>query len=80
MTHPRLALALLAVTQGCQWGCGGANVQEVQATTYAAAELICVKQATSFDAGLVCIDAVKQVYCGPGGVLADAGCPEGGLP
>jgi hypothetical protein len=78
---PRLALALLAITSSCQWACGGAQVQETQATMYAAAELVCVKQATSRDAGIYCIDAIKSVFCGPGGVFYDSGaCPDGGAP
>jgi hypothetical protein len=78
---PRWGLVLAALAASCEWSCGGASVQEVQATAYASAELICVKQAASYDAGIVCIDAVKQVFCGPGGILADSGaCPDAGTP
>jgi hypothetical protein len=76
---PRLGFAIAAIASSCgAYGCG-ASTQEVQAATYAAAEQVCVAQATSYDGGLACIAGVKQVFCGVGGVFADAGvCPDGG--
>jgi hypothetical protein len=61
-------------------GCGGLSTQEAQVATYSAEQTACVAQAASFDAGLVCLEAVKAVRCGKGGIWQDAGLCEGGVP
>ena len=74
----RLLLALAALSGACEWSCGG-QTQEAQVAVYASAEQACVLQATSYDAGLACVQAVQRAFCGPGGVFAEAGiCPEAG--
>lgn len=71
-----LAIALVAAAAvAC-----GVTLQETEATIYAGADQACVAQATDYDAGVACIHNNQKVFCGPGGVFADAGiCPDGGV-
>jgi hypothetical protein len=79
---PRWALALLAASEACSWGCGGQQatgpVTPEALAIYSAALQRCVAQAVSYDAGASCMEGVKQVFCDPGGVWADAGVCDAG--
>ena len=65
-------LALLAFLTGC-----GANsptpAQQAEVVSYAAQEQACVALATTEDAADKCIAQVRALYCGPFGVLREAG-------
>ena len=64
--------ALLTVLPGC-----GANsptpAQQAEVVSYAAQEQACVALATTEDAADKCIAQVRALYCGPFGVLREAG-------
>lgn len=67
-------LAILGLLAGCGTAAAcGASVLETQIAVKTAADQACVAQAQSYDAGLDCLATVHKAFCGPQGVLADAG-------
>lgn len=72
--------AVLGAIAGLALSSCAPSLQDQQVTVYAGAQAACVAQATSFDAGLVCLQSVQSAFCGKGGVWADASiCPDGDL-
>lgn len=55
---------------------GPGEVTAADVAIYEAEQDVCVAQATDGDAGRACIDEVRRMRCGPGGLWVDAGvCP-----
>jgi hypothetical protein len=65
VTSPRLALALLAITESCSWGCAA-----TQDSGYAAANADCVALAKSTAQSELCVSRIQTTYCGEGGLNA----------
>ena len=68
--HPRLAIALLAVTDACLWGCAAAP-----SGAYATANAACATLAVTKAQAELCVGRVQEVWCGDGGLwtTTDAG-------
>ena len=75
-------MAIVGLSISCVLGLAhcGATDQEKQLALYGSVQTACVAQATSYDAGVACLQMVQKAFCGPGGVWSDAGiCPDGDI-
>jgi hypothetical protein len=60
--------------------CGGSTPGPTDVALYSSEKAVCVANATSYDAGEACLNAVRSTRCGPGGLWIEAGVCDGGAP